>query len=92
MMIATNTKLTSTTANANAVCIVFDSTSEMIGLGHHEDLFCNSELQVVRPGCRRQTRSLCQQLLGLSITYLQNNVIWNMVGIDRQEILSKVDE
>ena len=32
------TKLTSTTTNA--VCIVFDSTSEMIGLGHNEELFC----------------------------------------------------
>ena len=38
MMIATTTKLSSTTTNA--VCIVFDSTSEMIGLGHYEELFC----------------------------------------------------
>eukprot|EP00984_Skeletonema_dohrnii_P007542 scaffold2747_cov80-Skeletonema_dohrnii-CCMP3373.AAC.1 len=55
----------------------------MIGLGHNEELFCMvlctySELQVVRPGCRRQKRSHCQQPLGLSIPYSQNNVI----GID----------
>ena len=91
MMIATNTKLTSTTTNA--VCIVFDSTSEMIGLGHHEELFCTLHILRLRASSgaswlSQKKRSHCQQPLGLSIPYLQNNVIC----IDRQEILSKLDD
>ena len=54
-MIATTTKLTSKTTNA--VCIVFDSTREMIGLGHHEELFCTFHILRASSGASRLSQT-----------------------------------
>ena len=88
MMIAT-TKLTSTTTDA--MCIVFDSTSEMIGLGHHEESFCT--LHILRASSGESWLSQTKEgSLSTTIRPFNSMLTEQCEGIDRQEILSKLDD